>query len=94
VLSNAIDQAWYKHKVVTLISFDLKGAFNGVNGVSLDAGLQARGIPMATLLYVHTLICSCRILHIALRGDSVNEFYYYYYSMYTRVTLSFIYTRC
>ncbi|OQD68800.1 hypothetical protein PENANT_c289G02163 [Penicillium antarcticum] len=31
VLSNAIDQAWYKHKVVTLIAFDLKGAFNGVN---------------------------------------------------------------
>ncbi|KAI3049910.1 hypothetical protein CBS147353_11666 [Aspergillus niger] len=31
VLSNAIDQAWYTHKVVTLIAFDLKGAFNGVN---------------------------------------------------------------
>lgn len=45
VLSNAIDQAWYKHKVVTLIAFDLKGAFNGVNWVSLDASLQARGIP-------------------------------------------------
>ncbi|CEJ55656.1 hypothetical protein PMG11_01904 [Penicillium brasilianum] len=45
VLSNAIDQAWYKHKVVTLISFDLKGAFNGVNRVSLDYSLQARGIP-------------------------------------------------
>ncbi|KAJ5642550.1 reverse transcriptase [Penicillium lividum] len=45
VLSNAIDQAWYKHKVVTLIAFDLKGAFNGVNRLSLDASLQARGIP-------------------------------------------------
>ena len=43
VLSNANDQAWYKHKVVTLIAFDLKGAFNGVNCVSLDASLQARG---------------------------------------------------
>ena len=32
VLSNAIDKAWYRHNVVTLISFDLKGAFNGVNG--------------------------------------------------------------
>lgn len=31
VLSNAIDRAWYKHKVVTLVAFDLKGAFNGVN---------------------------------------------------------------
>ncbi|GAA3296697.1 hypothetical protein GCM10020218_080510 [Dactylosporangium vinaceum] len=45
VLSSAIDKAWYKHKVVTLISFDLKGAFNGVNQISLDASLQRRGIP-------------------------------------------------
>ena len=46
VLSSAIDQAWYKHKVVTLIAFDLKGAFNGVNKKSLDASLRARRIPM------------------------------------------------
>jgi hypothetical protein len=45
VLSNAIDRAWYKHKVVTLVSFDLKGAFNGVNKTSLDACLRARRIP-------------------------------------------------
>ncbi|KAJ5837634.1 uncharacterized protein N7525_002822 [Penicillium rubens] len=45
VLSNAIDRAWYKHKVITLVAFDLKGAFNGVNKVSLDACLQARRIP-------------------------------------------------
>lgn len=30
VLSNAIDRAWYKHRVVTLVLFDLKGAFNRV----------------------------------------------------------------
>jgi hypothetical protein len=45
VLSNAIDRAWYKHKVITLVAFDLKGAFNGVNKVSLDTCLQARRIP-------------------------------------------------
>lgn len=45
VLSNAIDRAWYRHKVVTLIAFDLKGAFNGVHKVSLDACLRARRIP-------------------------------------------------
>jgi ribonuclease HI len=45
VLSNAIDQAWYKLGVVTLIAFDLKGAFNGVNKISLDARLRAKGIP-------------------------------------------------
>jgi ribonuclease HI len=45
VLANAIDRAWYKNKVVTLVAFDLKGAFNGVNKVSLDACLRARRIP-------------------------------------------------
>ncbi|OQD73767.1 hypothetical protein PENANT_c197G02441 [Penicillium antarcticum] len=42
----------YKHKVVTLIAFDLKGAFNGVNSVSLDAALQARGIPIAARKWI------------------------------------------
>jgi hypothetical protein len=45
VLPNAIDRAWYKHKLITLVAFDLKGAFNGVNKVSLDACLWARRIP-------------------------------------------------
>ena len=45
VLLNAIDRAWYKNKVATLVSFDLKGAFNGVNQTSLDACLRARRIP-------------------------------------------------
>lgn len=45
VLSNAINRAWYRHKVVTLISFNLKGAFNRVHKVSLDACLRARRIP-------------------------------------------------
>lgn len=45
VLSTAINRAWYKHKVVTLISFDLKGAFNGVQQASLNTCLRARGIP-------------------------------------------------
>jgi hypothetical protein len=31
ILTNEIDRAWLKNKVVTLIAFDLKGAFNGVN---------------------------------------------------------------
>lgn len=45
VLPNAIDRAWYKHKVVTLVSFDLKGAFNGINKMSLEVALRARRIP-------------------------------------------------
>jgi hypothetical protein len=52
VLSNAIDKAWYRHNVVTLIAFDLKGAFNGVNWTSLDASLRARGIPLAARKWI------------------------------------------
>lgn len=44
VLANAIDRAWLKTKVVTLVAFDLKGAFNGVNKKTLDARLEAKGI--------------------------------------------------
>lgn len=56
VLSNAIDQVWYKHKVVTLIAFDLRGAFNGVNRLSLDASLQARGIPVVARKWIASFI--------------------------------------
>ncbi|KAJ5138858.1 uncharacterized protein N7515_003706 [Penicillium bovifimosum] len=52
VLSSAIDKAWYKHKVVTLVAFDLKGAFNGVNKTSLDASLQARRIPIVARKWI------------------------------------------
>ena len=45
VLSNAIDQAWHKLGVVTLIAFDLKGVFNRVNKFSLDNRLRAKRIP-------------------------------------------------
>lgn len=45
VLASAIDRAWLMSKVVTLIAFDIKGAFNGVNKVSLEPRLRARRIP-------------------------------------------------
>ena len=56
VLSSAIDKAWYKHKVVTLIAFDLKGAFNGVNKISLDASLQVRRIPLVARKWIASFI--------------------------------------
>ncbi|THC87303.1 hypothetical protein EYZ11_013252 [Aspergillus tanneri] len=56
VLANAIDRAWYKYKVVTLIAFDLKGAFNRVNKVSLDVRLQARRIPAVARKWIASFI--------------------------------------
>jgi hypothetical protein len=45
VLRNAIDQAWLVLKVITLVAFNLKGAFNRVNNNILDLQLKAKGIP-------------------------------------------------
>jgi hypothetical protein len=45
ILSNAINRAWMKSKVVTLIAFDGKGAFNGVKGANLDDRLYMKRIP-------------------------------------------------
>ena len=44
-LGNLIDRAWHGGGVVSLVAFDLKGAFNGVNKISPDARFQSKGIP-------------------------------------------------
>jgi hypothetical protein len=54
--ANAIDQAWLKDKVVTLVAFDLKGAFNGVNKLTLDARLKERGIPTTARRWIRSLM--------------------------------------
>ena len=56
VLANAIDQAWLRDKVVTLVVFDLKGAFNGVNSTTLDARLQERGIPSVASRWIQSFM--------------------------------------
>lgn len=56
MLANAIDQAWLRSKVVTLIAFDLEGAFNGANKTSLEIRLQAKGIPMAARRWIRSFM--------------------------------------
>ncbi|THC88360.1 hypothetical protein EYZ11_012191 [Aspergillus tanneri] len=58
VLANAIDRAWLRSKVVTLVAFDLKGAFNGVNKTSLDARLRAKGIPSKARQWIQSFMDS------------------------------------
>lgn len=55
-LANAIDRAWLRSKVITLVAFDLTGAFNGVNDSSLDARLQAKGIPTVARRWIRSLM--------------------------------------
>ncbi|KAI3047626.1 hypothetical protein CBS147353_11740 [Aspergillus niger] len=58
VLANAVDQAWLQQRsrVVTLIAFDLKGAFNGVNKTSLEARLRAKDIPTIARKWIHSFM--------------------------------------
>lgn len=39
MLSNAVDRAWVRHRVITLVPSDLKGALNIVNKITLDTRL-------------------------------------------------------
>lgn len=56
VLANAVDRAWSRSKVVTLVAFDLKGAFNGVNKTSLDTRLQAKCIPTTARVWIRSFM--------------------------------------
>lgn len=56
VLANSIDQAWLRSKMVTLIAFDLKGAFNGVSASTLDARLAERGIPSPARRWIRSFM--------------------------------------
>lgn len=50
------DQAWLRGKVVTLIAFDLKGAFNGVNHTTLDARLREKKIPSPARAWIRSFM--------------------------------------
>jgi hypothetical protein len=56
VLANAIDRAWLKDKVVTLVAFDLKGAFNGVNKMTLGSRLKEKGIPTTARRWIQNFM--------------------------------------
>jgi hypothetical protein len=56
VLANAINRAWLKQKVIILVAFNLKEAFNGVNNRSLDARLKAKEIPTIVRNWIRSFI--------------------------------------
>jgi len=56
VLANEIDRAWLKNKVITLVAFDLKGAFNGVNKHTLGLRLKERGIPILARKWIQSFM--------------------------------------
>jgi ribonuclease HI len=62
-----IHQAWKRRHVVTMLSFDLKGAFNGVNKDVLVQKLRERRIPEQIARLVHSF-CSSRKASVMVNG--------------------------
>ena len=67
VLQECIYKAWRSRKVLSLISFDIKGAYNGVCKERLLQRLQARGIPPSIVRWIDAF-CSERTATIQVNG--------------------------
>ncbi|KAF6515846.1 hypothetical protein HZS61_004587 [Fusarium oxysporum f. sp. conglutinans] len=60
-------KAWRNRKVVSLVSFDVKGAYNGVFKDRLLQRLEARGIPRRLVRWIDAF-CSSRTATITVNG--------------------------
>ncbi|KAH7460569.1 hypothetical protein FOMA001_g19559 [Fusarium oxysporum f. sp. matthiolae] len=60
-------KAWRNRKVVSLVSFDVKGAYNGVFKDRLLQRLEARGIPKGLIRWIDAF-CSYRAATITVNG--------------------------
>ncbi|PSK37231.1 hypothetical protein B9Z65_1973 [Elsinoe australis] len=60
-----IYQAWRKRKILTLVSFDVKGAFNGVHAHVLEQRLRARRVPEQAVQWIRNF-CSERRAKVTL----------------------------
>ena len=67
LLQEHIFKAWRSRKVLSLVSFDIKGAYNGVHKDRLLQRLQARGIPQAFINWIDAF-CSNRTATIQVNG--------------------------
>ena len=67
LLQECIYKAWRSRKVLSLISFDVKGAYNGVCKERLLLRLQARGIPPLIIRWIDAF-CSERTATIHVNG--------------------------
>jgi len=67
LLQEEIYKAWRSRKVLSLISFDVKGAYNGVFKDRLLQRLRARGIPDPLIRWIDAF-CSRRTATIAVNG--------------------------
>ena len=69
LLQEQIYNAWRGRKIVSLISFDVKGAYNGVCKERLVQRMRARGIPEELCRWTEAF-CSQRTASIQINGQS------------------------
>jgi hypothetical protein len=69
LLQEQIYTAWRGRRIVSLISFDVKGAYNGVCKTRLLQRLKARGIPEKLLRWIEAF-CSERTATIQINGQT------------------------
>jgi ribonuclease HI len=69
LLQEQIYTAWRGRRIVSLVSFDVKGAYNGVFKERLLQRLKARGIPEQLLRWIEAF-CSNRTATIQINGES------------------------
>ena len=67
LLQEYIYKAWRGGKVLSLISFDMKGGYNGVSAPKLIQRMRARGIPERWLRWI-SAFCSNRSASVVLNG--------------------------
>ncbi|KJZ69202.1 hypothetical protein HIM_11402 [Hirsutella minnesotensis 3608] len=67
LLQEQVYKAWRNHKVLSLISFDVKGAYNGVCKDRLLERMKARGIPAELVRWVDAF-CSGRKASLVVNG--------------------------
>jgi len=60
VLVERIYEAWRSRRVVSLVTFDVQGAFNGVNHTVLKHRIQERGIPRVLCEWISDFCCDRR----------------------------------
>ncbi|KJZ68272.1 hypothetical protein HIM_12337 [Hirsutella minnesotensis 3608] len=67
LLQEQVYKAWRNHKVLSLISFDVKGAYNGVCKDRLLERMKARGMPTELVRWIDEF-CSGRTASLVVNG--------------------------
>ena len=73
LLQEHIYNAWRRKKVLSLISFDVKGAYNGVFKDRLTQRLRARGMSPVLVRWIDAF-CSSRTAKIVVNGETSQSF--------------------